>query len=164
MIDLFKELRNEQVEHLIVIDNGIIIHREIGSKNNVEIDKKILLSKKDLILIHNHPEGGTFSSVDIINLVENNIKQMILVTKYFIYTINRPLKGWNFDRSELEKLVELADRHANESITLELQKENIELIDANSEKSHYIWTVIFQILDVQYSRKKYTEFIKQGNF
>jgi hypothetical protein len=134
-----------------------------GGKNKVEIDSDILKNHKDIMILHN-PEGGTFSDVDVYNILEFDVKEMILITFNYVYTIQRPLGGWQFSKSRLKKMIKYAESWANDSITFELQKENIDITGANSEKSHYIWTVIFQILNVNYSRKKYSQYIKQNRF
>lgn len=164
MKDIIEKLRLESIEHLFVLSNEWnVIHHELGDVSNVEISTKILEANSNCILFHNHPKGTSFSLSDIQNIIEHNYERMILVTPDYIYQVIRPSKNWNINIYELENELKLADLWANDQIEKLIKDGLITESDAHIEKSHYIWRIIFQLYDVNYSKKKIQDFYRKSD-
>lgn len=75
--NLIEFLRFEKIEHLFVFKKEIEILHFKGGENLVEVPKNILFRFKDSTLIHNHPQGTSFSESDIVEAIENNFFNFI---------------------------------------------------------------------------------------
>jgi hypothetical protein len=89
---------------------------------------------------------------------------MILVTEEFIFEIERSSERWNIDQLKFDKMISDAQSWANAEIDIVLQKELITENEASNEKSHYIWKIIFNLLNVHYKRYKFSYFTKKSKF
>jgi hypothetical protein len=88
-----EEIRNKSIEHLICYNsegNSILFKK--GKEITVFLNKnEIEKIKNSRIMIHNHPNGSSFSPKDILSSLENNIKEIRVIgqignkkTNYFL--------------------------------------------------------------------------------
>jgi len=103
---------------------------------------------------NNHLKSNTFSISDVRNMLLYKSKKMFLVTKNFLYYISRPQNiDWKTEVVKLEKMIFELDKLANEEIESLVVIENINLDEANLEKSQYIWLYLSNIYEFEYKRK-----------
>ena len=112
---------------------------------------------KDSIIVHNHPQGCSFSIEDIIGLVKYNAIESYLVTEKYVYHLTRPKEGWRID-VESEEFIEkynackiIAEGELNKLIS----SNNLTHNEKEIEIIHYIWLLFFtQLNNISYVRKK----------
>jgi hypothetical protein len=84
------EIANDSVEHLVVIGKDGNIYRSKGGLDNVDTNDE---QRKNVVggtIVHNHPEGGSFSPEDLFSFNNSGAKNMVLVDKQNRYEIAMP--------------------------------------------------------------------------
>lgn len=150
--DKYKDYKTERV--LILDTNGKPITFISGTDHSFTLSGKDIISLKDrnLIMIHNHPNGAAFSPADI--AVANRIKCKeihVVGTKYHYIIYPKELGNW--PRSRL--LLDLRFRSETENIA-KLYKQDIRLgmtrQDTWIKYVHKIWQTISKEFDLIYKR------------
>lgn len=49
---------------------------------------------RELTLVHNHPNGSTFSAQDIVTAAELGVARMVVITSDYVYTLQPKAKTW----------------------------------------------------------------------
>lgn len=153
-----RKIRYSSFENLYVFKNGKQIRRFIGETNRITIVNTYLLEMKDAIIVHNHPQGASFSKEDVQAICLYDAQELILVTQDFVHNVVRPKQGWDIDffnettQQRWEESVALAE----DSVMKAIGRNEISLYEKDVEIIHYIWTSFFLLSDVKYARKKIT--------
>ncbi len=150
------KIRLSDKEHIYVYVNGKLKRRFIGTKNQVNIDDKHLVGLQFCTIVHNHLNNISFSLEDIESAIKLNVLKFYLITPNFLFTITKPKDGWPaFDKTFISVFnagKEIAEELLNKLIT----KNEITPIDAEIEKMHYIWAVLFlEFYNISYTKKIY---------
>ena len=138
--DKYKGYKTEKV--LVLDVNGKPITFINGTEKSFTIPGKTvaLLKNRNLILIHNHPNGASFSPADI--MVANAIKFKeihIVTTKYHYIIYPKEPNNWPTSRY----LLDLRFRSEVGKMTIQ---------DAWDEYTHKIWQIISKEFDLIYER------------
>lgn len=84
------EIRDQDTESLYVIDgNGKILGSINGGEHEVGSDELNELSRGNIV-VHNHPDEGTFTPKDILQHIENGSRELYAVSRKWNYMI-RPV-------------------------------------------------------------------------
>lgn len=67
-------------EHLYLIKNGKAFAWFDVDKDNVNPPVEQIFRFNDALVLHNHPDGTSFSFEDVRNIIQTNIKEMRLIT------------------------------------------------------------------------------------
>ena len=155
------KIRNATVEHLYFFKNGKQIRRFKGEYNNVRISDKYLYEINNSSIVHNHPQGSSFSIEDVVGLIKYNAAECLLVTETYIYQLTRPKLGWDIDVESAEFMEKynackaIADAELNKLVS----SNNLTQAEKEIEIIHYIWLLFFtQLNNISYVRKKIEEF------
>lgn len=88
--DVSDSIRDQDSESLYVIDkDGNILGSINGGEHEVGSDDLNELSRWNIV-VHNHPEGGTFTPKDILQHIENGSRELYAVSSRWNYRI-RPM-------------------------------------------------------------------------
>jgi hypothetical protein len=149
------KIQFEKVEHLYIFKNGKQLRRFIGETNRVVPETKYLLELKDATVIHNHPQGTSFSLEDFQAILKFNAQKLILVTPNYCFIVERPASNWpiSFDNSFFE-LFNSCTLLAEDLLFKEISKNEISNFDADVEKMHYIWSSFFTFLGIKYEKSR----------
>lgn len=154
--EIIEYLRKKQIEHVIIVNEGVIVENIFGDEVKVSLDNSKLYLLENATLYHNHIKSSTFSFSDVSNMLLFKAEMMFLVTKNFLYSIKSPKNyDWSLEIRKLESMIKELDRLANEEIERLVIKENMDLDEANLEKSHYIWLYLSNIYEFDYKRKAF---------
>lgn len=74
-------LEKNEIAYLIDNSGKILFHKSDNSATGVSFSQRELEKMNGNILLHNHPQGGTFSQNDIIVMLIRNISQIRAVTR-----------------------------------------------------------------------------------
>ncbi len=148
-------LRHELKEHLILFRERKMIKHFIGNEVSVEFEKVSLHYFDGSIVYHNHVLGSSFSESDIVEAIQNNVLEFHLITKYHIYSIKRPKKGWdiNFNDQEVLSTFEKCKDFAKLAINSLLIKNEIRVDEIDLLFNHYIWLLFFEKYEISYQKK-----------
>ena len=155
--DAMKKIRLSPDEHLYLYKNGKQIRRFKGNKNSVVVSNKYLFEIKDAVIVHNHPQGSSFSYEDIVGIIKYDAAECILVTDRYDYKIYRPKNGWNIDvdSKEFEEQVLVCRKIAEEQLNKFVSNNTIDINEKEVEIFHYIWMFFFRELNnIKYVREK----------
>jgi hypothetical protein len=149
-----QKIRFDDIENLYIFKNDKQIRRFRGTGTDVSPESFYLLEMKDSIVVHNHPQGTSLSLEDLEAIVKFDAKELIIVTKAYLFIVTRPFRGWNivFDGSFQERY-SISSSMAESLLDKEIAKNEITLFDKEIEKIHYIWAYLFQFYDVKYKKK-----------
>ena len=138
-----KKIRNSPIEHLYIFKNGKQIRRFKGDKNYVAVDNKYLFEIKDASVVHNHPQGASFSFEDIEGIIRYDAAECIVATEKFTYKVVRPKKGWNINVSseEYEQQLLACKQIAEVEINKLISNNTINPHEKEVEIFHYIWVL-----------------------
>jgi len=92
--DAIRKIRHSPVENLYVFKNGKQIRRFVGETDRITVESIFLSEMHDATLVHNHPQGSSFSREDIEAVCLYNAKELILVTHDYIHRVSRPGAIW----------------------------------------------------------------------
>lgn len=131
--------RNEEIEHSSFYDKkGNQIFKKTGTKNNViYTDEEIKIIYGSRLTIHNHEQGTSFSSKDLIFLLKTNIIEM----RVFGTNKNLELKNFyikktskatdeiikNFSKNLLEDIILKSSQLKQQAVFYNISQEQIEL-------------------------------------
>jgi len=93
-----KAIRNKEIEYGAVYDKDKKL-QVLGKGDNGSIG--IDIPKNAELLIHNHPDNLTFSTADIANIMNNNIKKAIIPTKNGQYVLTKTKKSIKLSNREV---------------------------------------------------------------
>lgn len=155
--DAIKKIRFDSKENIYMFKNDKQILRYRGEVNQIIILNSDLSNIHDSILVHNHPQGTPFSTSDIENVFQYNIREFILATHEYIYTIKRPQNGWNmiWNSDIVQERLEESKTLAEHLIFKMISQNEIPYYNADIEIIHYLWSSFFRMSNVQYTRTKY---------
>ena len=76
------KIRNEQYEHLLLIDSKGNVSREAGDNNTsqVNVPEEMIRMSVDGVMTHNHPRGTTFSWQDVQTALTIGLKEIRATT------------------------------------------------------------------------------------
>ncbi|MGY6744347.1 MAG: hypothetical protein ACXIUQ_16525 [Cecembia sp.] len=156
--EAIRKIRYLQTEHLYVFKNGKQIRRFAGETSYVNIPYQYLFELKDAVVIHNHPNDSTFSLEDVQTAVDQDIMKLYVATKTHYYTIKRPQRGWGFDffDSEVQDQLKFCQVHARQLAEKHIAQFEIKNEDRDAIILHYIWVFFFDLLNIEYAKKEYT--------
>lgn len=156
--EAIQRIRYEVLEHLYIFKGNRQIRRFIGETNRITIEEIHLKEMKDAIVVHNHPQGSSFSIEDIEAISYYDAKELIVVTQDFTHHIVRPRNGWEIDFSTepTKQQYEASKALAEDSAMKSIAKNEMSLHEKEVEIIHYIWASFFLLNDVKYVRKKIT--------
>ncbi|WP_200976488.1 hypothetical protein [Echinicola sp. 20G] len=151
------KVRFKKTEHLYIFRKSKQIRRYKGEYNQIHIPDEYLFELKDSKVIHNHPNGSTFSFEDVKATVNFDIAELIVVTTQSIYTLIRPKNGWNinFEDGSTSDTLDTCEKQAREMV----EKLTAQFQIRNEEKDpiilHYIWVLFFNICNIEYVKKEH---------
>lgn len=151
------KIRFDTRENIYFFKHGKQVLRYRGEVNQISIVNSDLAGIDDCILVHNHPQGTSFSESDIENAIRYNVKEFILATHEYVYYLKKPTSGWNIEwnneltKAQMEESRTLAENLINKMIA----QNEMPIYDADIEIIHYIWASFFRFNDVSYTRKRY---------
>lgn len=93
-IPIERIIRDEYNERGVLIDNGKIVYLQEGTPEGVTYDDDY--NGEGLLEIHNHPEGGPFSAVDMIHAYAAHLAEIRVSTETALYSL-KPKNGKIFD-------------------------------------------------------------------
>jgi len=152
-----QKIRTATIEHLYFFKNGKQVRRFEGEYNNVRISDKYLYEIKDSIIVHNHPQGSSFSIEDIVGLIKYDAAECFLVTERYIYQLTRPKAGWDIDvdNEEFIEKYNACKTIAEGELDKLISSNNLTQTEKEIEIIHYIWLLFFtQLNAISYVRKK----------
>lgn len=85
-----------KIERGVALDvNGNQILSKVGTKNSIRfsLEESSRISNRNLIFIHNHPSGSSFSIDDILSAKYHNFKEISVVGSKYRYTISPKTPG-----------------------------------------------------------------------
>jgi len=104
--ELMTKFKKDGKEHgCIVNEFGDIVFRRDGGKHQVTWPANMceyLRNRPGAMLIHNHPGSGSFSLADVRFAMYNRVKDMVVVSSKYRYTMVIPDKYWNYSLSQLQ--------------------------------------------------------------
>lgn len=149
-----QKLRYEKIEHLYIFKNGKQKRHFIGTEKEVIVESKYLIDVKDAVIVHNHPQGTSFSPEDFAALVNYDGEKLILVTLKYTYTVTRNRK-WNIILDEqFDEIFNACSILAENLIDKEIAKNATNNFEKELEKMHYIWITIFDYYGISYKKNK----------
>lgn len=155
----------------VVDDNGIVRFVATGKVDEVEISAGIPVLK-NAVATHNHPGGTSISQPDIMVAATHDVLQMRVVGNFnevgkrYVYTIDRPARGWqnvdvinvfltrneNLVRAKFQKNIDRLTRKAGFNDFQKAQKRAIDI--ANAYHQHLVIKGLAKDLGWNYSRKE----------
>lgn len=159
MKEVIQYLRKANIEYLYFFNkSGKQIRRFKGEQNQIIIEDIFLYEMKDAIVIHNHPNGNSFSIEDVIACIKFNAAEVILITQTFTYQIIRPFQGWRIDvdTENFKSQIKVCIENAEIELDKLLKHGEITFHEKEIEKIHYLWIFFFALNDIKYVRKKET--------
>ncbi len=150
--DKYKGYKTERGLYLDVNGNEILFKKGTGKHIYFYESDRALLRNRNIIGIHNHPNGASFSTDDIVWAGSNNYKELHAFGKEYHYIIYpRELGNWPKSqyainlryRNEIKKTTESYRR----DISLGMTKR-----DAWIKNSHEIWQNLAKEFDLIYER------------
>lgn len=154
-----EKLRDAEIEYVYAFKSGKQVLKVKGDEKKVSVENKHLFRMKDAIVVHNHPQGTSFSIDDIITIIRSDVKEGILVTRQFIYHVYRPSDRWDIDvdSEEFLKQLEVYSGIVDNELEKAVERKEIRREEKEIERIHYIWMFFFRELNgVRYVRKKIT--------
>lgn len=163
VIDRAKEIRNESVEYMHLYDaNGNLLYRQRGSADTVDIEIPDDIAQQSVggIDLHNHPREAartfeSFSLDDVINAIDWKLKESLVVTKNYLYSMRPPKSGWNdslkdsitesFWRHDAEVMRDFFERFRSGELTLTQIKDEVR---------HSVWKNVAKEFGLRYKRRK----------
>ena len=135
----------EPLESLYIFKNGRQVRRFTGETYRITIENRYLLEMKDAFVVHNHPNGASFSNEDVQAICLYDAQELILVTRDFVYNIVRPDGGWDidFDEETTQQRWEESSALAEDSAMKAISRNEINLHEKEGEIIHYIWASFF---------------------
>lgn len=155
--DAVAKIRFDIRENLYFFKNGTQLLRYRGEVSHISIKDTDLIRVEDCIIVHNHPQGTSFSQSDIQGAIKYNVKEFILATHEYVYYLKRPTDGWSIDFNDaiIKDRFEESRILAENLIAKMIARNEMPLYDADIEIIHYIWECFFHFNDVSYTRKRY---------
>ncbi len=149
-----QKIKAEKIEHLYIFKNNKQYRRFVGSSNQVSLAEKYLFEIENSIIVHNHPSGSSFSVEDIKTIVKYYAESLILVSGEFLYTIVRPLNGWNvdFDDIRTNKILNSCYSTASNMFDKLISKNEISNFEKEKDLFHYIWLLFFPLYEIVYKK------------
>jgi len=163
IIEKAKEIRNEKVEivHLFDVDGNHLFSGR-GKSDRFEMDVPDDIAKKYVggIDVHNHPpEAGrsfeSFSPDDIANAIEWELKETLVITKKYLYSMRPPKTGW--DKALKQKIsdayLEFNVKVINESYE-SFKSGEFTIGEIKDIIRHKVWNLVAKELGLRYKRKR----------
>ncbi len=150
-----KKIKTDVRENLYFFKANRQIRRFRGETNYVNPPENHLFEMKDCDVLHNHPNGSSFSIADVEAIVRYNALSLTVVSPENSYSVERPETGWNIDFSEpligayMEEAVSTTETFLRK---LEAQGE-IFSSEKGQLENHYIRSIFFQLLNIGYEKK-----------
>lgn len=163
VIDKAKEIRNEKVEVAHLFDsngNHLISGRGNEDEYEIDLDDNLTARFEGGIDVHNHPKSGSrnyesFSLSDVQNMIDWNLKESLVVTQKYLYSMRPPNTGWNdslkdkitesFRKNDAEILKDFYERFTSGELTLNQIKDEVR---------HNVWKNIAKEFGLRYKRRK----------
>ncbi|MEX2513514.1 MAG: hypothetical protein WD398_11455 [Cyclobacteriaceae bacterium] len=154
-----QKIRFEKEEYLYVFKNGKQFRRYRGEKSYVNIPLEYLFELKDTSLVHNHPSDTTFSLDDVQSAVKYNVRELLVVTKQYVYSIKRPENGWgiNFDDKSRQQDLDSCEKIAREMVEKYAARFQIKNEEVEVFFLHFVWVFFFNMFNIEYAKKEHPE-------
>ncbi|MCU0353064.1 MAG: hypothetical protein MUD08_04880 [Cytophagales bacterium] len=145
-------IRNSRVEHLYFFRDDKQIARFRGTSNYVNPPEEALLRMKDCVVLHNHPQGTSFSQADVKAVVRYDAAKLIVVSPKYVYTLVRPKNGWGikFEDTTTQDVLEEAIASAQDILRKEEAKGMIFSSEKFLKENDYVWQVFFSHFHIPY--------------
>ncbi|MEX2566244.1 MAG: hypothetical protein WD431_09900 [Cyclobacteriaceae bacterium] len=155
-----ESIRYVGIEYLFVFGKNGRMEKYVGEENIVSMPNTHLYKLKNSKLVHNHPRGCSFSLNDISVICTNDVHICYLVTRKYVFILERPKSGWNIDvaSENFEKTCEICWQIANETFDKMIARNEISEYEREVEIIHYIWALFFRIKEIDYARKTHEDF------
>lgn len=163
VIEKAKQIRNEKVEvvHLFDSDgNHLLSGRGTADEFEIDVPDEMIPKFTGGIDVHNHPlEAGrdfeSFSLDDVVNAADWQLKETLVITKQYLYSMRPPASGW--DESWIEKITEVYRRFDTEILKDFFERFRSgemtfgQIKDTVRDK---VWKLVAKELGLRYKRKR----------
>lgn len=141
-----------RVEHIYLIKNNKALAWFQGTKDSVTISKDEMLRFGDGLVLHNHPNGTSFSLHDIQESIRYNVKEIRLFTPDNTFILKRPRKGWGIsfqDQKVIASYNEIC--HGVEELLEQFYSSGkMTLKETESLMNHLVWERFFYKFGIDY--------------
>jgi hypothetical protein len=142
--------RQDRETVYILRPDGALAYYGVGERDQVFIPRDAIRGN---IVVHNHPGGGSLSRRDVQVLLERGAAQMRVVTRDWVYVLDRPLDPVWEDVDELVRILmdQVDEQHQAQILAGQLTHEEAEV-----RRWHEIWTGVAEIRGWAYRREPRT--------
>lgn len=148
------KLKSEtKVEHIYLIKNGKALAWFQGSKDSVTISKDEMLRFGDGLVLHNHPNGTSFSLHDIQETIRYNVREIRLFTLHNTFILKRPRKGWgiSFQDQEVARSYNEICQSVDELLEQLYSNGKMTLREIEAIVNHLVWERFFNKFGIDYN-------------
>lgn len=136
-------LRRQKIESGFAWNSeGELVVARDGDENRVDFLAEELEQGKDGIFVHNHPNGTSFSPLDLYTASQNRFAKSVLVTQDYVYEVSPKRREWpSCDESIISALFNAVEKkHENKD---------------DPDKTHAIMNIVSEVFGLLYERKSW---------
>lgn len=137
--------------------NGEIIWKKSGNVNSIKADETLRKGYlKNSVFTHNHPNGSSFSVIDIMSLLRYHISEIRAVGSGYTYIMKLP-EGFSYSFKSLRKIVQeinKAGKKVEEEINRDELDSSLGLDVPDKDYNHILWTIMAEKSGLKYERIK----------
>jgi hypothetical protein len=163
------EIRSRETEKAYIFkdDGSIILEKTSNSVDSVSFNRFELSLMNNNTLLHNHPLhpgtektfigriGVSFSRQDIKVAINNNLKEMRVVTPTYQFIMKRPSGGWPSIHDASDDIYDMGNSLAKELASMIANGQMTE-IQANCLFNHLLWKKYSSKIGAEYTKKEIT--------
>lgn len=149
-----EKLKKEtEVEHIYLVKHGKVIAWFQGDRNTVNPPPEQLIRFKDCLVLHNHPNGSSFSFSDINGIIQYDAKEMRLFTPKNSFVIKRPSLGWNisFDDEVVIEVYNDCLKHVETTSERLYSEGKITFAEWEEMVNHWTWQRFLSKFEIYYN-------------
>ncbi|MCL2074039.1 MAG: hypothetical protein FWH18_08965 [Marinilabiliaceae bacterium] len=147
-----KSIRNNSFETLAVFDkDGNILLQNRG--NETEAEAHATVNVENGILTHNHPNGGSFSDIDIQSALHFNQAEVRVVTDTYTYSMKRPYDGWGVSNRKMIREYKKELKKVSSEYSKRVKEGKITSEEASIDTTHVVMKNLSKKYVWNYTRK-----------
>lgn len=153
VVEITEKLRKEsKVEHLYLVRENQAFAWFKGYKEYVNPPEEQMLRMKDVLVLHNHIHGTSFSFEDLDGIVKHNARELRIICKARSYIVIRPESGWGFsfgnkeDYKEYQRSYVEANKYMDRLIDINAMAEG----ERHGFVNHFTWKIFLPKFGIEY--------------
>jgi len=132
---------------------GALVRRKRGARHSVSFTQREIGQMKGHTLIHNHPNGASFSFDDARMLVNADLKEMRAITERYRYSLSVKAGARAPSEAAMRKAYDAELKRAITRTAEDVRDGRLALERAAGEAGHDVWSRIADNLNLVYRRE-----------